>query len=89
MDGRIRKEFFGGVTANEKSAVKAFISHNKESSLKTKPKVSLNFPTNSQIIYESFQKKNIGIRIIRDVSSQPTKQIITPHNCHDGIVRNI
>ncbi|KAI9665334.1 MAG: hypothetical protein M1831_001771 [Alyxoria varia] len=34
----LRKEFFGGIRADADKAVDAFIKHNKESALKTKPK---------------------------------------------------
>jgi hypothetical protein len=44
MEPSIRKEVLGGVTNNEKKAVKAFVAQNGESALKTKPKVSPNFP---------------------------------------------
>lgn len=37
----LRKEFFAGIGNDEEAAVKAFASHNAESALKTKPKVSL------------------------------------------------
>lgn len=42
-DAGLRKEFFGGVGSNEKKVVGAFCSHNAESALKTKPKVSIPF----------------------------------------------
>ncbi|KAI9670869.1 MAG: hypothetical protein M1817_003754 [Caeruleum heppii] len=38
MDPNLRKEFLGAAPADEKKVVKAFIGHNKESMLKTKPK---------------------------------------------------
>ncbi|KAL6721924.1 hypothetical protein ACLMJK_001029 [Lecanora helva] len=38
LDPDLRKEYFGGIKADEKKAVKAFISHNTENMLKTKPK---------------------------------------------------
>lgn len=41
MADAMRKEFFGGIKADEAKAVKAFIEINKESALKTKPKVLL------------------------------------------------
>ncbi|KAL4956244.1 hypothetical protein BDW69DRAFT_91545 [Aspergillus filifer] len=34
----MRREFFGGIPDDEEKAVKAFVSHNSESALKTKPK---------------------------------------------------
>jgi uncharacterized protein (DUF2461 family) len=37
----LRKEFFGGIADDEKRVVGKFIEMNKESALKTKPKVSL------------------------------------------------
>ncbi|EEA26944.1 conserved hypothetical protein [Talaromyces marneffei ATCC 18224] len=36
----LRREFFNGIPDDERKAVKAFVSHNQESALKTKPKVS-------------------------------------------------
>ena len=36
----LRREFFKGIPDDERKAVKAFISHNQDSALKTKPKVS-------------------------------------------------
>ena len=41
LDQRIREEFLGGIPHDVGKAVKAFIGHNKESMLKTKPKVSI------------------------------------------------
>ncbi|KAF1991584.1 hypothetical protein K402DRAFT_128506 [Aulographum hederae CBS 113979] len=38
MDANVRKEFLGGVAADEKKVVRAFVGLNKESALKTKPK---------------------------------------------------
>ncbi|KAL8670918.1 MAG: hypothetical protein Q9168_004564 [Polycauliona sp. 1 TL-2023] len=38
MDPAIRKEFLGGISKDEKKAVKAFAEQNKENALKTKPK---------------------------------------------------
>jgi hypothetical protein len=35
----MRREFFNGIPDDEKKAVQAFVSQNKESALKTKPKV--------------------------------------------------
>jgi hypothetical protein len=35
----MRREFFNGIPDDEKNAVQAFVSQNKESALKTKPKV--------------------------------------------------
>lgn len=35
----VRKELFGDIPNDEKKAVKAFVSQNKEGALKTKPKV--------------------------------------------------
>lgn len=35
------KEFFGGIPKDERKAVKAFVRHNEENMLKTKPKVCL------------------------------------------------
>ncbi|KAI9760581.1 MAG: hypothetical protein M4579_001550 [Chaenotheca gracillima] len=37
-DARLRKEFLGGIPKDENKAVRAFVEHNKESALKTKPK---------------------------------------------------
>jgi len=39
MGADMRREFFGGIKADEKKAVKAFVSMNTENMLKTKPKV--------------------------------------------------
>lgn len=39
-DPNIRREFLGGAKDDDKAVVKKFIDHNKESALKTKPKVS-------------------------------------------------
>jgi Conserved hypothetical protein (DUF2461) len=36
----MRKEYFGGIKDNEGEVVKTFVDENKESALKTKPKVS-------------------------------------------------
>lgn len=36
----LRKEYLGGVADDERMVVTKFIDHNKESALKTKPKVS-------------------------------------------------
>ncbi len=41
LEPAMRKEFLGGVSKDEKKAVKAFVEQNKENALKTKPKVSL------------------------------------------------
>jgi hypothetical protein len=38
----IRKEFLGGVAKDEGKVVKRFVDEHAETSLKTKPKVSLN-----------------------------------------------
>ncbi|KAL8991623.1 MAG: hypothetical protein Q9169_007811 [Polycauliona sp. 2 TL-2023] len=38
MDPAIRKEFLGGISKDDKKAVKAFVEQNKENALKTKPK---------------------------------------------------
>lgn len=40
MEPQIRKEILGGISDDEKKAVKAFVSQNGENALKTKPKVS-------------------------------------------------
>lgn len=40
----MRREFFNGIPDDEKKAVQAFVSQNKESALKTKPKVSTALP---------------------------------------------
>jgi hypothetical protein len=42
MEPGIRKEVLGGISKDEKKAIKAFISQNGENALKTKPKVSAN-----------------------------------------------
>jgi hypothetical protein len=39
-DPNIRKEYLEGAKDDDKAVVKKFIDHNKESALKTKPKVS-------------------------------------------------
>lgn len=48
----MRRELFGGIPDDEDAAVKAFVSQNKESALKTKPKVgallSLSQPVNPE-----------------------------------------
>jgi hypothetical protein len=36
----MRKEYFGNVADDEKKVVKKFVDQNKESALKTRPKVS-------------------------------------------------
>lgn len=41
LDPAMRKEFLGGISKDEKKAVKAFVEQNKENALKTKPKVGL------------------------------------------------
>lgn len=43
MEPGIRKEVLGGMPKDEKKAVKAFLSQNSESALKTKPKVRTEF----------------------------------------------
>lgn len=45
MEPRVRKEILGGISNDEGKAVKAFVSQNSENALKTKPKVSIVFPT--------------------------------------------
>lgn len=40
----IRHEIFDGISDDEEVAVAAFVNHNKESALKTKPKVCETFP---------------------------------------------
>lgn len=42
-DAGMRREFFNGIPDNEDKAVKAFVNQNKESALKTKPKVGFSF----------------------------------------------
>ncbi len=39
VDARVRKEFLGGVVDDQKKVVGAFVRHNAETALKTKPKV--------------------------------------------------
>jgi len=39
-DAGLRKAIFGGISNDEKKAIKAFASQNAENALKTKPKVS-------------------------------------------------
>lgn len=39
----MRREIFNGIFDNEEKIVKAFVQQNKESALKTKPKVSAKF----------------------------------------------
>jgi uncharacterized protein (DUF2461 family) len=39
-DPNLRKEYLGGAKDDDKAVVKQFIDYNKESALKTKPKVS-------------------------------------------------
>lgn len=43
LDPTMRREILGGIPDDEDLAVKAFISQNKESALKIKPKVSAHF----------------------------------------------
>ena len=44
-NARLRKEILGGISNDEKKAIKAFASQNAENALKTKPKVcSVSFP---------------------------------------------
>ena len=43
MAPELRREFLGGIKEDEKKAVKAFVSHNNENMLKTKPKVRFLF----------------------------------------------
>lgn len=38
-DARVRREFLGGVADDQKKVVGAFVRHNAETALKTKPKV--------------------------------------------------
>lgn len=42
----LRREFFKGIPDDERKAVKAFVSQNQESALKTKPKVGRYFHHN-------------------------------------------
>jgi hypothetical protein len=42
-DEGLRREFFKGIPDDERKAVKAFVSQNQESALKTKPKVGRYF----------------------------------------------
>lgn len=53
MNPSIRKEVFGGIPKDEKKCVKAFISQNGESALKTKPKVS-----NASDVFESAKESH-------------------------------
>jgi len=39
LDARLRKEFLGGASSNEKAVVEAFAAQNQGNALKTKPKV--------------------------------------------------
>ena len=39
LDPAMRKEFLGGISKDDKKAVKTFVEQNKENALKTKPKV--------------------------------------------------
>ncbi len=43
MEPGIRKEVLGGISKDEKKAITAFISQNRENALKTKPKVRVIF----------------------------------------------
>lgn len=48
----MRREFFDGISDDEDKAVKAFVSQNSESALKTKPKVRASFITYSLLLQE-------------------------------------
>ena len=69
LDPGIRKEFLGGVTADEKKACKAFARHNADSALKTKPR---DYDANHQDI-ELLRLKNftIGRKIADDEVVSP------------------
>lgn len=41
----MRREIFHGIADDEENAVKAFVNQNKESALKTKPKVCATMPS--------------------------------------------
>jgi hypothetical protein len=54
-DAGIRKHFLGSVVDEETKVVKAFVSHNSDSALKTKPKVSsVFFPIRSFALVMDF-----------------------------------
>lgn len=51
----MRREFFDGIPDDEDKAVKAFVSQNSESALKTKPKVRTSFITYSLLFKRDYR----------------------------------
>ena len=67
LDAGIRRHFLGDIVKDEKKAVKAFIDHNGENMLKSRPKVGLQalVPGRSADLCQGYDKDDPNIGILR------------------------